>query len=443
MSTRPLLVRYQREWLSDGARLKLLVKSRRIGGSFITALESASRAAGLEWGPRGLENYDPTLGVDQNIVSASHAQAMDLLEEAGRHLFALEEVLGMPLLEGEPSRTRITLKNGHRLVALAANPRTIRGAKGDLTLDEFGVMPFSRAIWRAAKPLTDPTLGRRKGYRLRVCGTPLGDDNMFYALACTDEGKRFSRHTVDIHRAVRDGFPADVDALREEAGDLDSFAQEYECQFLSALTRYISADLYERNCYDDGDRPAAAGYGYAGMDVARKATGDLSAIVELKRIATTLWHESTEARRGVPWAEQERWVDEVLSRCQRMAVDATSIGSQFAERLVFKHGARIEPVEFTTKSKEMLATGTKLALEKGELRPRRDDVELKRDVLSVRREMTDSSKVRYDAPRTKAGHGDRAWALMLAVHAAGKPVSDFVGRGTGRGSAAQSLSKIL
>lgn len=422
----PALVAYQRRYIDDTSHRKLFVKARRIGGSFVVALDAAMDAAGVRWAPDGKLSYHPGLGRDQHLISASHRQSKELLAEVLDHLESFEVALGRPLLAGEPSAERITLESGVRLNALAPNPRTIRGAEGDVTLDEYAHMPRPDEVWAAAKSVTDPNLGHPDGYKLRVVSTPFGDDNKFYRLCETDEGKRFSRHRVDIYDALEDGFPADIEALREEAGDADAFAEEYECVFLSAKARYISAALWDAACYDLEDRPEGDGIGYAGYDVARKATGDLVAACELRRIAGVLWQDAEcWTDRGVDWDAQEAKAAEILERCERLGVDATSIGSQFAERLQKRFGARVDAVEFTPKSKEELATGLRLALERGKLRPLGYDTGLRTAVLSIRREVTAAGNVRYDAPRTKAGHADQGWALALAVKVAGDGPGDF------------------
>jgi phage FluMu gp28-like protein len=425
----PLLAPYQRRWLRDRSKRKLLVKSRRIGGSFIVALENAMGAAGFGHDQAGRPYYRPhDRGRNQYIVSAAHNQAKNLLQDVKRHLEVMERlVVRQPVIASSAAEC-ITLTNGKEIRALGTNPRTVRGYTGDLTLDEFGAMPRADEMWRAAKSVTDKTLGAPYGFHLRVVGTPLGDRNKFARLALTDEGKRFSRHTVDIHQAVAEGFPADIEELRDEAGDPDAFAEEYECAFLSAADRYISQELFEACTYTPEERPNAHGPGYFGMDVARKSTGDLSAICELERLGKTLYQSRpVETRRGATWDTQEAWVGDTLSRCQRGAVDATGMGNQFAERLQVKYGARIEPIEFTLKSKEMLATGIRLAMERHTVRWLEDDVDLKRDVLNLRREVTKHGNVRYDAIRdTERGggksHADRAWAAAMAVHAAGAPL---------------------
>lgn len=395
-----------------------MVKSRRIGGSFIVGFESACRATGFEIKPDGTFTYDPKRGVPQRIVSASHNQAKELLERVLGHLDIVSRAVGADVVK-HATKEQIDLRNGRSLYALAANPRTIRGGEGDVTLDELGAMPRAWEVWKAARSVTNRTLGFPEGFRLRAVGTPLGDDNLFYEIATTDKFTYFSRHVVDIHTAVREGFPEDPARLREEAGSDEAFAEEYECQFLGAASRYISTDLYDRCTYTDAERPSEFGVSYGGMDVGRSPTGDPSALQRLTRMADKLWDDGCEVRRGETWDAQEEWVGEALSKSQCIAIDATGLGNQFCERLVSVFGTRVQPVEFTSASKEMLASGLRLAMDRGGLRLHEDHIELRRAVLGLRREITDRGTQRFDTERDKHGHGDRAWALALANHAAG------------------------
>lgn len=426
-----LLVLYQRNFVTDESRFRLVVKSRRIGFSFIIAYSDAIRAIGYRvWiDERGQvqSEYDPGKGVDQIIISASMRQAKLFLAECVRHLKALEVILGEKLIEVDGYEV-VRLTNGRVLKALPANPDTIRGETGDVTLDELQSIPRAYLVWAAAKAVANRTLGNRHGYRVNACGTPLGDDNLFFDLAHKEIGNEFSKHIVDIYRAIADGFPEDIEALHREYPDPDIFAQEFECRFLSSATRYISAEQYDACLYfDDGEIPNQGHrVGYAGMDVGRKSDGDPSVIATLLRIFGVNWQRSCEARKGSGWDDQEEWVAQTLSTCQRLALDATGMGNQFGERLVKRFGPRVDPVEFTVKSKEMLATGLKLAIETKKLRLRSDDTELRRDVLSLRRNITHHGNVTYEAARTKDGHADRAWALALAVHTASGPDSSNV-----------------
>ncbi|MBK8173173.1 MAG: hypothetical protein IPK60_22960 [Sandaracinaceae bacterium] len=427
-----LLVLYQRNFVTDESRFRLVVKSRRIGFSFIVAYADVIRAIGYRvWiDERGQvqSEYDPGKGVDQIIISASMRQAKLFLAECVRHLKALEVILGEKLIEVDGYEV-VRLTNGRVLKALPANPDTIRGETGDVTLDECQSIPRAHLVWAAAKAVANRTLGNRHGYRVNVCGTPLGDDNLFFELAHKKIGEEFSKHIVDIYRAIADGFPEDIESLRREYPDTYIFAQEFECQFLSSATRYISAEQYDACVFDDDNEIPNQGHrtGYAGMDVGRKSDGDPSVIGRLLSIFGTLWQNGrVEARKGSGWDDQEEWVAQTLTSCMRIALDATGMGNQFGERLVKRFGSRVDPVEFTVKSKEMLATGLKLAIERKKLRLRADDTELRRDVLSLRRNITQHGNVTYEAARTKDGHADRAWALALAVHTASGPDSSNV-----------------
>lgn len=412
------LVGYQKRWLADQSRQKLCLKSRRIGISEVASLECATRAMGIN-----LTTGDQHKPVPQIIVSASHPQAKKFLRRVRTHVQALGMAVDGFTITTDNAYT-LGLPNGVEITAFSTNADTIRGEGGDVTLDEFASMPRPKQIWAAVRPIASPTLGNPQGYRIRIIGTPLGDDNMFYEFCRADKHKgRFSLHEISIYDAVKDGFPIDPEEEREEVGDDEMFAQEYELSFLSAAMRYIEAELYDSATYERGEAPAGRATQYAGMDVAR--TKHNSAIVLANLLEATLWHTSTDARKGASWDEQEAWADEYFKvGVARMSVDATSIGNQFAERMEKAFGkARVESVQFTAKVKEELFTGLKLALSTKRFRPLADDVDLRRDVLSMRRRVTDAANVLYDIPETKMGHGDRGIAAALCVRAAGGQAS--------------------
>lgn len=446
MSSAGFLLPYQLAYLEDPARLKLWVKSRRIGGSFTAALDVAWAAAGFGF-RHGRFDFDPDEGRNQFVVSAGRVQAESFVGEVRTHLEALGVAAETELVSAGGNKQTLLLRNGRKVRAMAANPRTIRSYEGDVTLDEYGVMPAQKRIWAAAKAVADRTLRSRRGYRIRILGTPLGDDSHFYRLAETDEGARFSRHRTTIWEAISQGFPANGTELRDEIGDSEIFAQEYECSFLAASSRYISAELFDR-CLIKDDLPVEPGGGYAGMDVAwgQGAKAHRSAIVEVFRAVDTLWTADVQARQGLSWDEQEAWVSDVMTRRSKLALDATSMGSQFGVKLTRKHGeSRIQSVQFTSASKEALATGLRLGFELNRLRVPLDP-ELRRDVLSIRRVITTAGNVKFDAEVSKHGHGDRAWALALAVQAAGgvaRGAARRAGVATGIGSEAHAAGQVM
>lgn len=416
-------VGYQRRWLADRSQQKLVVKSRRIGFSEVRAFESATRACGVD-----LIVGKQIAPVNQNFISASAAQAKDLLAKCMKHVGALCSVVPGLGVKSDGA-TLCRLSNGAELRAFSSNPNSIRGGEGDVTLDEFGAMPRKEKVWRAAAPMAKPNLGRPEGYQIVIIGTPEGDDNLFWKMARGDLKHSFSQHSVTVQQAVEDGFPlmvqkdgkmvpGTVEDLKAEIGDPDAFAQEYECSFLASSMRYISEELLNEAIWE-GEMPRLPSLRFGGMDVARE--NDASAIALLERAENTLWqYVPVETQFKMAWDAQEAWVDRKIVGVSKFAVDQTGIGSQFAERLQRKHGSmRVEPLTFTNAIKEELATGMKLVMGRHGLKLLLEDVDLRRDILLLRREITSAGNVRFDAPRTKAGHADRAWALALAIYASG------------------------
>jgi phage FluMu gp28-like protein len=132
-----------------------------------------------------------------------------------------------------------------------------------------------------------------------------------------------------------------------------------------------------------------------------------------------------------PFAEQLECARELLRLerqdgqplVRRAAMDATGIGAMLAETLAEEFGPRVEPVTFTAAVKEDLAYRTKRRMEK-QLSLLPDTREVRRAFSAVKRVVTPSGNLRFDAVRTAAGHADEFWAKALADLAAeSEPVS--------------------
>jgi phage FluMu gp28-like protein len=434
---------FQVRWLADTSPFKVMNKARRLGASEVACLERALRGSGIEMLPGQApriydpKNVSPNLRnldlspVPQNIFSASATQAKDLLARCQPHVFVANEIRGGGLIR-DFGKEVVTLNVAGEIIqmrAFSSNSATARSFFGDVLLDEYAHVMRAAKLMAAVKAIAGGTKRRPHGYRLAVVSTPLGDDNEFFEIcegkAAKDEG--WSYHKVTIHDAMRDGFvvldprtmkPITVEQLRAQYGD--AFSQEFECDFVAASQRYIERTLWEAATYDDeSDQPEGRGSGvFGGMDIG--AGGHESVIVDLERNGDTLWQlAEADRRRERDWDAQERWVADGMKRRSRFAVDASGIGDQFGQRLEQTYPGLAESVKFTLQSKEELATGLKLALARKKLRPMAEDTRLMRDVLSLRRTITAVGNVRYDADETKRAHADGAWALALAVYAAG------------------------
>ncbi|MCP4697225.1 MAG: terminase, partial [Gammaproteobacteria bacterium] len=152
-----------------------------------------------------------------------------------------------------------------KLIALPASPDTARGYSANVFPDEFARHQNSRKIWGALYPVIST------GYKLRTASTGNGKANKFYELMSGTDS-RWSRHSVDIHQAVADGLPRDIDELREGLNDEDMRAQEYCNEWLDEAGAWLSFDLI--NSVEHDDAGISSKYMgtpvYIGNDIARR-----------------------------------------------------------------------------------------------------------------------------------------------------------------------------
>jgi len=403
---------YQLEWILEPARKAVVNKSRQIGISHSTA------AVGLLWGVFH--------GEHTTIISRGQLESSEVLEMAATHRRVLEE-LGCSLAakDRRDSARSVDFVSGGRMLALPSSGG--RGFAGNLFLDEFAYHDHPDKVWDATMPST--SLGN---FRARVASTPNGVGNKFHLL-CTDAkaGSGWKHHEIPLQRALDDGFRVDMVELWTNAlNDPRLFSQLYECSFLDGALQYIPTELVTDSLAEDLGT-SGAGNLYGGLDIGKEV--DLSVLYTVRRVGKVCWTHSVEVMKRTDSDELEAMVDRAFkSGVTKLAVDATGMGTFPADRMRKKHGHyRVSPVVFTLQKKAELATrlytafaerGIKLASADHCLQqsnpPPGIALAIRNDVCSIQRIVTSSNNVTYDAPRTREGHADRAWALALALEAA-------------------------
>ncbi len=407
-----ILLPYQRRWVDDHSRFKIWLASRQVGKSFALTLEAVLDAVERR-----------TTWV---FLSAGERQSLELAEKARLHLEAIKIAaaeLDDDFLDKDGTRYRqllLRLPNGSRLIFLPANPSTARGYTANVALDEFAFHIDSAAIWAALFP----SITRSRDLKLRVASTPQGKSNVYYRLweAAVRLGDRgvWSRHRTDIYDAVADGLPVDPEELRTGLNDSLAWQQEYLLEFLEESTAYLSYELLA-TCED----PAAtldltveeidltAGDLYLGLDIGRQR--DLSVIWLLQRVGDVLWTRRVIELLRTPFAAQREVLYGLLPHVRRACIDATGLGMQLAEEAQQRY-RQVESVTFTPAAKADMATTLRRAFEDRAVRVPIDGA-VREDLHSVRRIVTSSNNIRFDAERDAGSHADRFWALALAVHA--------------------------
>lgn len=413
----PLLLPYQRRWIADAARFKIGMFARQCGKTFTATLEIVLDSLAAE--ARGERRR-------WVILSRGERQAKEAMEEGvKRHLTAHQiacEILEKPF-DAAIKALEIGLPGGSRITALPANPDTARGFSASVLLDEFAFHADSRKIWQALFPVISA------GHQLRVISTPNGKGNKFYELmTATELAAVWSRHVVDIHQAVADGLPRDIEALRAGIGDADAWAQEYELQWLDEASAWLPYDLIDGGEADDAGDPAGyrGGLCFVGVDIA--ARHDLFVIVVLEAVGDVLWLRELIARQRIPFAEQDALLAAVFARYRviRCCMDQTGMGEKPVEDAVRRHGrSRVEGVLFTAAAKLALATVGKEAFEDRRVRIPRGDAALRADLHKLQKVTSPTGAPRFVAESDASGHADRAWALFLALSAAATPAVEW------------------
>lgn len=398
---------FQLDWLLELATYAICLKARQTGFSHTSA------ALGVLWGAFH--------GELTTIISVGDREAKEVLTYAKRHARVLNQ-LGCSLAQiVKETEREIVFASGGRIIALPGTGG--RGFSGNVIIDEYAYAAHAAKVWDAAGAVT------MLGGRLRVISTPNGIGNEFEQLWTGITKGRISgwkSFLVTLDDAIAQGYPVDLAKCWTMAkGDPRIFDQWFRCKFLDNDLQYIPSDLFGKRFVDE---ISDAGVAFGGLDIGEKRDRTTLAIVKRNGDKRTLVH--IESHKLTDDDLLDRLASKAINHygCQRLALDKTGLGIFPSKRMKRTYGSKVEQVDFNLTTKEDLATGLYDVVQTGELDlPRvymfngEDQMPaLRDDVYAIRRIVTAAGNVRYDAPRTANGHADSAWALMLALHGAGR-----------------------
>ena len=413
------LYAFQQRWFLDRSRFKAGMFSRQTGKTFTSTLECVddcfeawAGGARERWVILSRGERQAKEAMDEGVKR--HAKAYQMVVEESEYDFVVDKDTRYKALE-------VTLPGGSRITGLPANPDTARGFSANVLLDEFAFHRDSREIWKALFPVISA------GHKLRVVSTPNGKGNKFYDIMTGDDAI-WSRHVVDIHQAVADGLPRDIDQLRAGIADADAWAQEYELHWLDEASAWLPYDLIasvEDPAAGDPDG-YAGGPVFVGNDISAGG-GDLWVAWVLEKVGDVLWTREIVERRRASFAEQDAIMDELFRRYRvaGLRMDQTGMGEKPVEDARRRYGSRAQGVLFTAPSKLGLATQGKEAFEDRKIRIPAGNQALRGDLHSLVKTIGPTGAVRFVAPREGGSHADRTWACFLAVEAAAGGVVDY------------------
>jgi phage FluMu gp28-like protein len=470
---------YQQRWLADKSKIKMFVKSRRIGGTYVQSFEDVEDCLYKRVPSVWFSSADESAAKEYILYCSMWAKFFD----AGLRM------LGDIVIDkkSDVRSLSIEFRNGTRINALSSNPKAFRSKGGKAILDEYAHHKDAVQMWKAAKPVAT------WGYPVRMLSTHNGESQFYKFQQAAQAGSlKWGLHVVDIFTSVKEGLLdkimgrptteeeryAWLEQERKDCFDEYTWLEEYCCLPQAGKNVFMDYPLIS-SCEEDGllwygspltNQPflnqhmaSAMGSGttlpqcdfssakephnpeskwiwdklnafdswlksiaitgnlYIGYDIGRKK--DLSVIWVIEKLAPV------KVTRMIIILEKTRfWVQEEilyrllsLNKTALAAIDSTGLGMQLAERAIERFGsAKVEAVNFSAGGirTEMAFHTKKCFEERSVLIP--SSAEVREDIHSMKRVITTAGNVRLEAEKETdvTGHADRFWALALALHAA-------------------------
>lgn len=404
------LTDYQKRFIDDESRFRLVLKSRQVGGSFMIAVEAFLHCL-----------LFPSSTV--LLVSRSMRQSVELMRKVKTIVYELSkarvrdgDTLYTVKIERE-TETLIEFSNGSRIISLPNNPDTIRGYTANMVyVDEAAMFKNDEEIRKAVVFTTVATDGR-----ITLVSTPKGKRGWFYE--AYQEPEKWSIHRIHYSQAPHLG--QEIEELRKTLTELD-WRQEMELEFLDEAAALFPYDLILAATEDYSTQLETLENGYVGIDFGRyRDSTVIIAVEKSEKLRVRFIH----AMVGEDFNKQ---IDFITKACGiikpiRVLVDKTGMGIPLYDVLAKKLGAIVDGFTFTTSNKEALILRLYNAFRNNEVIIPADATELVNQLHQFQRK-EERGHVKFEAPA--GGHDDYVMALALAVYAATVQTTSRINVGT-------------
>lgn len=393
--------RYWKAFLTQKRMISCI--SRQTGKSFIAA-----------W----CCDYDCIInGAVWTLVSTGQRAADELLNKCLTIARYFEGMLrGTPLhFTFTNNATKIKFSTGGVINSLPNNPDGLRGFSSSLLLDEMAFISNADEVWQACIPFLTSPHGAEK--KLQIISTPAGQSGKYYELWTKSD---YYKTLVTLEDAVKEGLEVDIDEIKKTVMDEAVFRQEYMCEFLDVDTALFPYDVLRGSVWTI---QPIGGKVYMGIDIGR--THDKTSIAILRQINGKLYLDHVESLTNKEFSYQEEYISKLIHTLNpvKVCIDATGIGANLAENLHRKF-AQVKEVKFTNDTKNEMFTMTRASMGNGELLIPNDN-SLIEDMHKIRRLVSPSGNLSFNASRDDKGHADDATAVALSVYATKKQAMVF------------------
>jgi len=247
----PLLLEgYQKDWVNDTSTYRWCGKSRRVGMSLICAAEALGEAQLTD------------VNKDWTFISYTMEEAINKIQYSRIIYDAMpEKFKRRKMRDRRQSLEFVDPYTGTVTRLISHAQRAPRGGGGSILFDELAHCQWARKLYEAGIACILTGDGR-----LTVISSPLGEGDLFHEIGIDNKRyKYYSRHWVywwqcswlckDVIGAAKyapmmtteervEIFGNDkLKDLFSSMGDIDSFKQEMECEFLSEAYKYFAKAL--------------------------------------------------------------------------------------------------------------------------------------------------------------------------------------------------------
>lgn len=427
----------QERWIKSQARLKLMEKTRRFGGSYANNYAVAEKTA------RQKNAFDAWIGSRDLLAARLSLHDVKLFSRA---LKAACDDRGEVVLDREKDLRafEVEFANGRFARGLSSSPDAFAGKQGWMSLDEFALHKDPRKLYGIVQPAI------MRGGSLSIISTHRGTGNYFNELVkeIKEKGnpKRFDFFSINIEDAVREGLWIKIQqslidnevederlgwsddeflqSLRNECATDEMWLQEYMCQPCDDAAALLTWEELLAASRTEAERAAlladvpADAPRYLGLDVGRR--NHPSVLWQWVLHRGVLITEDVTPLVKMPFAQQEALVFGRMTAFPgaRLAIDETGLGMQMAENAVTKFGSRVDAVMFSPRSKiEMAVKAKRKFQDRVAIIP--DEAKLQYELYSIKQKAGSGDNVIITSEAgLSEGHSDYAWGAFLGLYAA-------------------------
>lgn len=350
----------------------------------------------------------------------------------------------VPVLEVN-NQQRVKLSNGARVYSYAATERGAVGKRGNVFINEAGVIPDFKRLYEALEPVVSGAIYNGHDAKMVIASNASWVGSPWYNVWHALDPAQWATITTtwyDHYKAVgwsEEQLQTERARIIARVG-LGAYRQWYDCQWRSADESFFSPAILDRQSVDTSDLMRQGSWKQTiGYDIGRHTDPAAFAPVVSRTDGGSKtrgqWYGlPVQVLHQTPFRAQRVLLQTLVDKRRTVAtvIDKTGMGEAPAESAQRKlRNTRVVPFNVSGPSKVGLFSTLKAAYDDGWMHLPLGDLDLRMEIEGITAGVTKSGNVTIDYPRTRdtagrVSHGDRAFAHALGVWGAAEHGSSIL-----------------